>query len=147
MKKEYMCYCGLYCENCSVKTKVGPAAAALYGEMKKAGFEGMIGTIPGGGEFWDFLKGMSGGVCTSCKEGSGHPGCGIRACARERGEEMCALCAEYPCGRFDEFSAIHPMIGNDNLILREKGIEEWAKMQDDRKAKGYTYADDKAGRI
>ena len=35
MKKEYICYCGLYCEACAVKSKVEPAAKILHEEIKK----------------------------------------------------------------------------------------------------------------
>ena len=42
MDKKYMCYCGLYCENCATKAKVEPAAKVLYSEMKKAGFEDIV---------------------------------------------------------------------------------------------------------
>ena len=48
MDRKYTCYCGLYCENCAVKAKVEPAAKVLFEEMKKAGFEEVIGYIPGG---------------------------------------------------------------------------------------------------
>ncbi|MCL2608233.1 MAG: DUF3795 domain-containing protein [Methanomassiliicoccaceae archaeon] len=142
MRKEYMCYCGLYCGNCAVKAKVEPAALVLYDEMQKAGFEDVIDSIPGGGGFWAFLKEMAeNGACTSCKEGGGNPGCAIRTCAEERGVEMCALCADYPCDLFDGFLERYPTLRTDNLVLREKGINAWAKMQDERRSKGFTYRD------
>src|SRR5215469_12997391 len=104
MDKKYICYCGLYCKNCAVKVKVEPASKALYEEMKKAGFEDIIHFIPNGDVFWQFLKGMvDPGVCTSCKEGSGNPGCAVRICAKEKGARICALCESYPCERFDKF--------------------------------------------
>ena len=48
MDKKYMCYCGLYCENCATKAKVEPAAKVLYSEMKKAGFEDIVQFLPDG---------------------------------------------------------------------------------------------------
>ena len=39
MNKAYICYCGLYCENCAVMSKIAPAAKVLYKEMRDAGFE------------------------------------------------------------------------------------------------------------
>jgi len=51
MNKKYICYCGLYCENCAVKVKIEPVAKILYEEMKKAGFEEIIQFIPNGDKF------------------------------------------------------------------------------------------------
>ena len=31
----------------------------------------------------------------------------------------------------------------DNALLRERGIEAWSLLQDERKAKGYSYSDEK----
>ena len=140
MNKEYTCYCGLYCENCAVKVKVEPASKILYEEMKKAGFEDIIHFIPDGGTFWPFLKSMAvDGVCISCKEGSGNPGCKVRICAKEKGIEMCALCDSYPCALFERYFEGYPMLKSDNSILREKGLEVWSKLQDERQARGFSY--------
>ena len=142
MDKRYICYCGLYCENCAVKSKVEPSARVLYGEMKKAGFEGIIQFIPDGDGFWRFLKSVSeDGACLSCKEGSGNPGCAVRICAREKEVEMCPLCGSYPCDKFDEFFEAYPMLKDDNALLREKGEGEWNNMQEERMAKSYAYSD------
>ena len=142
MDKKYTCYCGLYCENCAVKVKVEPASKSLYEEMKKAGFEEIIHMIPGGDGFWSFLKGMAvDGVCISCREGSGNPGCAVRVCAKEKCVEMCALCESYPCGLFDKFFEGYPMLKRDNALLRDQGMEAWSKLQDERRAAGFTYAE------
>ena len=142
MNTRYTCYCGLYCENCAVMAKVEPASKVLLEEMKKAGFEEIIHFIPGGDAFWQFLKGMAeNGVCVSCKDGSGNPGCAVRVCAKEKRVEMCALCEEYPCGKFDSFFQGYPSLKQDNALLQEKGMEAWAKLQDERLKKGYTYTD------
>ena len=144
MNKEYMCYCGLYCENCSVKARVEPAAKVLYEEMKRAGFEGIIRFMPNGEGFWSFLKDAAeNDICVSCKSGKGgNPACPIRICAKEKGVEMCALCGEYPCGKFGDASAMHTKWHQDNILLRGQGMEAWSKLQDERKARGFTYAMD-----
>jgi len=142
MNKEYACYCGLYCENCAVKAKVEPASKVLYEEMKKAGFEEIIQMIPGGDGFWSFLKGMVvDGVCVSCKAGSGNPGCKVRICAKEKGVEMCALCESYPCELFTKYFEGYPILERDNSVLREKGMDAWSKLQNERQARGFTYAE------
>ena len=144
MDKKYICYCGLYCEHCSVKAKIGPAAKLLHEEMKKAGFEEIIHFIPGGDGFWPFLEGMAEqGLCISCKDGGGNPGCAVRICAKEKGVEMCALCESYPCEQFDVFFKGYPVAKKDNALLREKGMEPWAQLQDERRVKGFTYADER----
>lgn len=144
MDKRYICYCGLYCENCAVKAKIGPASKTLYDEMKNMGFENVIELIPGGAGFWPFLKGMAenGGVCISCRDGGGDPSCAIRICAKEKGVEMCALCGSYPCERISVFLETHPLVKNDDILLREEGLEAWAKLQDERRARGFTYTDE-----
>ena len=144
MNKKFICYCGLYCENCAVKVKVEPASKILYEEMKKAGFEEIIHFIPDGEKFWSFLKSMAEqGVCISCQEGSGNPGCAVRKCAKEKNIAMCALCDCYPCALFDSYFEGYPILRHDNSTLREKGMEVWAKLQDERQTKGFTYADEK----
>ena len=138
-----MCYCGLYCGNCAVKVKVEPAAKILFEEMKKAGFEDILPMLPDGDTFWPFLKGMVQGVCTSCKEGSGNPNCAVRKCAQEKDVEMCALCENYPCEIFAKYFEGYPTLKQDNAVLRDQGIDAWSKLQDERHASGFTYADNK----
>jgi len=144
MDKKYICYCGLYCKNCAVKVKVEPASKILYEEMKKAGFEEIIHFIPDGDKFWSFLKGMAiEDVCISCKEGSGNPGCQVRICAQEKNVEMCAFCESYPCEKFVRFFERYPIVKHDNSVLLEEGIKAWSKLQDERRARAFTYTDEK----
>ena len=144
MDKKFACYCGLYCENCAVKVKVEPASKILYEEMKKAGFEEIIHFIPGGDQFWPFLKSMAvDGVCISCKEGGGNPGCAVRICAKEKNVEMCAMCERYPCEQFTRFFEGYPVLEHDNALLREQGIDVWLKLQDERRSSGFIYTDTK----
>jgi hypothetical protein len=144
MKEKYICYCGLYCENCAVKAKVEPAAKILYEEMKNAGFEDIIQMIPGGDSFLTFLTGwVKNGTCISCKEGGGNPGCAVRICAKEKNIEMCALCESYPCENFAKFFEGYSVLKHDNSLLREEGMDAWSKLQDERQARGFTYASEK----
>ena len=83
------------------------------------------------------------GVCISCKEGSGNPGCAVRICAKGKNVEMCALCESYPCEYFTRFFEGYTILKHDNSILREKGMEAWSKLQDERQAKEFTYADER----
>jgi hypothetical protein len=140
VNKEFICYCGLYCENCAVMAKVTPASKVLYNEMLKAGFEEVIHQIPGGDGFWPFLKNMATfGACLSCKSGGADPSCAIRICAKEKLLEACAFCVEYPCEKFSDMLMRNPILKQDNVLLRNKGIEVWAKLQDERRVNGFTY--------
>ena len=134
MDKGYACYCGLYCGNCPMKLKVNPAAKVLYDEIRNAGFDRVVLTFPGGDSFWNILEMTAVKmVCTSCREGSGDPECAVRICAKEKGVEMCALCTEHPCEHIGKLYATgHPTLEKDNILLRDKGWEEWGKVQDER---------------
>ena len=144
MNKKFICYCGLYCENCPVKAKVEPAAKHLYDEMKKAGFESFINQIPGSEGFWPFLTQLAeNGMCISCQDGSGNPNCEVRNCAKEKGIDICAQCDSYPCEKFNAFFEGYSVLKNDNEFFRTKGIDEWAKLQDERRLRGFTYSDEK----
>jgi len=140
MDRKFACYCGLCCLNCAVKVKVEPAAKVLYDEMKSAGFEEVIAFIPGGEGFWPFLKAMAdNGMCISCQDGGGDPGCAVRVCAREKGVEMCAFCTDYPCDKLNVFLCRNPVLENDNALLRDEGWDAWASLQERRLESGYTY--------
>jgi len=142
MDKKYICYCGLCCENCSVRSKINPAAKVLRDEMAAAGFEKVIDFIPGGGGFWQFLVDVAEGrTFTTCQEGCGDPDCKIRVCAKAKGVGVCALCDRYPCVLFEDFFKRAPTLESDNRVLREKGFEAWSKLQDERRAKKFTYQD------
>lgn len=144
MDTKYICYCGLYCENCHVRAKVNPAAKTLYDEMNTCGFGEIIHFIPGGDGFWPFLKNMAeNGICNNCKDGGGNPGCAIRLCAREKNVEMCALCESYPCGLFERFFDGYPTLRQDNTVAQEQGLEAWGKLQDERRKNGFTYTEAK----
>ena len=147
MDERYICYCGLYCGNCSIKAKIDPAAETLRNEIKKIGYdEIIINYIPGGKEFWNFLTGMTEtGSCVSCKSGmGGDPACPIRKCASGRDVSVCALCDDYPCEKFDGplFKSC-PVAKSDNELIRTKGMAAWGELQDGRRRNGFTYQDDR----
>ncbi len=99
----------------------------------------------GGDGFWPFLKSMvTEGLCGSCQDGqSGNPACEVRICARGKGIEMCALCNDYPCEKFDDFFKLYPTLKQDNELLREQGMDAWLKLQEERRAAGGTCLDGK----
>ena len=139
---KYIGYCGLYCGNCAFKVKITPGAITLHKEIKKAGFGDIIQLIPGGEAFWSFLKGMvNPGICSSCKDGGGNPGCAVRICAKEKHVQLCALCELYPCEKFIPFFENYSVLKQDNELLKEKGMEVWTELQDTRRKTGFCYGD------
>ena len=143
MEKQYICYCGLYCELCPVKAKITPAAKRLLDEMNAMGCGEWIKFYPDGDGFWRFLNTLSEtGLCDSCQNGSGDPDCAIRICAKEKNVEACPQCSSYPCDKFDRLFEHADYLKADNALLRDKGMDAWAKLMDERTASGYTYADD-----
>ena len=145
MKRELSCYCGFYCENCAVMAKVTPAARTLYNEMSAAGFKEVMPLLPGGKDFWSILYGFAiNDACISCRADSGDPNCRIRACAKEKGHEMCAFCESYPCELFDKLLSEYPILIVDNDLLREKGWLHWLLLQSKRRAVGFVIQDTKA---
>lgn len=121
-----------------------PAAQTLYLELINAGFEDILPYFPDGETFWSYLKSMAlEGTCDSCREGSGNSSCRIRVCAKERGFEMCAFCADYPCERYTDLLAGYPVLKEDNRLLQREGQEAWGKMQDERRIHGYVYSEKK----
>jgi hypothetical protein len=120
-------------------SKIAPAAKVLYKEMCDAGFEDVIQFIPGGEGFWPFLKEMvEVGLCISCKDGGGNPGCAIRICAKDKEVDVCALCEEYPCDKISAFRGYPEMI-QDNELIRTQGMEAWANLQDEHRKNNFTY--------
>lgn len=142
MGKEEICYCGLYCGNCIQKQSVTPAAIALRDQMKQAGYEEFGTMLPGFEPFFEFLNAMAEqGACTNCMDGGGNPYCGVRICVKEKGIKMCAFCEEYPCETFRKLFLTYPTLFEDNLFLKEHGMDKWLCMQQKRQARGYVYTE------
>jgi hypothetical protein len=111
--------------------------------MQKEGYEHWGQAIPGFQEFWKFLgRLVEGESRCSCREGPcGPPFCGIRKCAREKGVDVCVLCEEYPCERILGIAKGYPTLLADGKRMREVGIEEWIREQEQRASTGFAYVD------
>jgi hypothetical protein len=56
---------------------------------------------------------------------------------------MCALCGDYPCGKFNDFlkaTVGYAVLEQDNALLRDKGWDAWLEHQAKRKAANFTYS-------
>jgi hypothetical protein len=136
-------YCGLYCGLCSLRSRVPPAARTLRTQMSQAGYEYFGPFVHGFSPFWTFLQALAGSEsrCNCREAGCGPPDCEIRACARERGVEVCALCGDYPCERIQTFARTYPLLLVDAQRMREIGIDAWIAEQEKRALTGFSYTD------
>ena len=138
----FVTYCGLYCELCAERTRIPQRAALLQEAMTDEGWPFWGQEFPGFTQFWDFLKGLhADGGCPGCRAGGGYPSCAIRACARERGLELCSQCDDFACDRINALAAIYPTLLADNARMQAVGLEQWLAEQVERVARGVVYAD------
>jgi len=115
-------FCGLYCGACEVLRavedgKVAEAARMFGGDPSEIHCAGC----------------RSNDVFVNCR------GCGIRDCASKRGFRFCSECVEFPCGEYRGIASLgdrippHFKVTMRNLAeVREKGIEEWRRLQVER---------------
>jgi len=68
-----------------------------------------------------------------------HPPCGcITCCVKKRGLNVCAECADFPCGRFEKETGgrdsfvLHRNVMPNQRLLAEIGIDEFIKRQHER---------------
>jgi hypothetical protein len=110
--------------------------------MAEEGWPYWGGSVPGFAEFWEFLESLEAeGGCRGCRAGGGYPECQIRICARERGQDLCSHCADFPCDRVESLAARYPTLIADNRRLRAVGLERWLREQEERVRRGVVYAD------
>ena len=121
---ELVTYCGLYCDLCAERTRIPQTAQSLRAAMTEEGWPFWGASVPGFTEFWAFLENLGTGPgCPGCKAGGGYPECQIRICARERGLEQCAQCADFPCEHIEALAAVYPTLIADNRRMKAVGLE------------------------
>jgi hypothetical protein len=139
---EFVTYCGLYCELCAERTRIPQRAALLQEAMTDEGWPFWGQEVPGFTPFWEFLQQLQAdGGCPGCRAGGGYPACRIRACAQERGLELCSQCDDFACDHLTALAAIYPTLLADNARLQSVGLEQWLSEQVERAARGVVYAD------
>jgi len=139
---EFVTYCGLYCGLCAERTRIPQLAAALQQAMAEEGWPFFGPSFPGFAPFWEFLEKLHTECgCSGCRAGGGFPQCQIRACALERGLDLCSQCADFPCERVEGLAARYPTLIADNRRLQAMGLEQWLGEQDERARRGAVYSD------
>jgi hypothetical protein len=148
---KYVTYCGLYCKHCVNFARIPQQAKALYDTMKREGYE-YFGPYesPEFNNFWKHL----GKIATPDKDnlgcrtsGCGNPNCKIRICAREKKQDICVFCEEYPCCNFEFLIRQYPALLGDGEKLKEMGIDAWLEEQEERCKRGYCFSEGRYNNI
>jgi hypothetical protein len=141
---KYVTYCGLYCKHCTNFARIPQQAKALYQTMKREGYE-YFGPYESQefSDFWKYLQRLTELDKTNpaCRGGCGDPNCKIRICAREKGQEICVYCNEYPCNNFEFLIKQYPALLGDGRKLKEMGIDAWIQAQEERCKRGYCFSE------
>lgn len=81
----------------------------------------------------------SDGGCVGCKAGGDDPNCQLRLCAKAKRVRACALCESYPCVQIEDMQARFPMLGENNLAIRNIGIDAWIEEQMNLAGEKYSF--------
>ena len=141
---QYVAYCGLHCKLCCTMSRIPQQASALRETLSKGGWEHfgefVMSDFRG---FWADLEMLCELAETTqgCKGGCGAPDCGIRACARERGVEVCSECPEFPCERVQTLGRAYPHLIADGRRQQEIPLEAWVAEQEQRARTGFCHCD------
>jgi hypothetical protein len=147
-KKNYLAYCGLYCELCSARNRTPYYAKKLLETLKDGEFEEWGQSFKEFEDFWKLLAMFAhttDDMCCKTKK-CGHPNCAIRNCAINKKVEACAFCDEFPCEKITGLDKTYPLILHDGNRIKEIGIEAWISEQEKRKARGFSYEDIRCGK-
>ncbi len=135
-------YCGLCCDLCAERCRVPKQARQLRDSMRKEGWEYFGDQMPNYTAFWAFLNRTADSPgCPGCRAGGGMPTCEIRKCAKNRGQEVCSSCADYPCEKVRAIAARYPTLLADAARMKEIGVAAWLGEQRKRAATGFAYVD------
>ena len=128
INEDFLAPCGLYCGVCGVY---------IATRDNNTGFlERLLGVYQGNIPGLDHLT-IGDLECDGCLSGRKSifcASCAIRDCVMKKGYGGCHQCADFPCGRIDEF----PVPVGKKVILRaipywrEHGTEKWVRDEEDR---------------
>ncbi len=137
-KKDFIAYCGLYCEECpGYKGIIADLSRDLRKELRKAKAGKIAESITATTAFkefeyyqqcYDLLEFFVQSRCKrTCREGGGPPSCKIRTCCQKKGIDGCWLCEEFTiCKKLDFLKPGHGDAHIKNLRkLKRKGETEF----------------------
>ncbi len=145
---DLLTYCGLYCDLCDQRVRIPERAQALIESLELAQFEEWGRQHAGYEEFQRLLQVLAEAPDDRrCRSGGcGAPFCAIRKCALEREVLTCPLCPDYPCPHIATLARSEPTLLSDGQRLRAIGVEAWVEEQQERRQRGFCYADVRCGR-
>jgi hypothetical protein len=147
-KREYVTYCGLYCELCDARNKTPQKARELRKSLIDSEFEEWGLGFKEFNDFWKLLNQFADTpVDMCCKSGNcGHPNCQLRKCAKSKEIESCPLCDNYPCEMIIRFYQSEPLLLHDGERMKKIGIDCWIYEQELRKTSGFNYSNIRTGK-
>jgi hypothetical protein len=130
--------CGIDCGRCAFFS-AGPVKRASR-ELSEnlRGFEhlaqAMSEAVPALGKYADFaavLEFLTQGRCDGCRAGgqAGFPGCRAKTCVQEQDAAFCHECARFPCEDNRYPPSLKQRWLENNLRIREKGLEAFFQEQ------------------
>ena len=141
---KHVTYCGLYCKLCANLARIPQQAKALRDTFGKTGWPDYgEAYVPEFKAFWKGLEHFSklDEICPGCRGGCGFPECPIRACAVERGLEVCSACADFPCHHLQRLGRRYPTLLADAERQRCVGMAQWIEEQEERVSASVCYMD------
>lgn len=115
-EKDFVGYCGMYCNACGLRTGEIRAAVSqlretmnMYELARVAQLFGGIADIPQFLKTLDALESMF-GKCNGCKTGGGWAGCPMRKCCVKENLKSCYECNKMPCQELLKFQKKHFLI-------------------------------------
>ncbi len=134
-RKNLVAYCGLYCGLCDWHVRLPQRATALKESLERA-------QVPPPRPVQQYLQSLSHpGEDKRCRGGKCGPKCAIKKCAVQKGVTVCAECAEFPCKLVKTLAKSEPTLVHDGERIRKIGLDAWIEEQEQRKARGFCYAD------
>jgi hypothetical protein len=134
-RRKLVTYCGLYCGLCGWHVRLPQRAAALAESIALEEF-------PPPKQVAQFLENLSHpSEDKRCRGGKCGARCAIKKCAIAKGVTVCADCSEFPCQRIQTLARSEPTLVHDGQRIRKIGLEAWIDEQEQRKARGFCYAD------
>ncbi len=128
-------YCGLYCGLCDSHVRLPQRAAALKESLA-------VAESPVPKPVQQFLQTLAHPPEDKhCRGGRCGARCAIKKCAIAKGLTCCAECDDFPCQRIQTLASSESTLIHDGLRLRKIGLDAWIDEMEQRKARGFCYAD------
>jgi hypothetical protein len=135
-RRKLVTYCGLYCGLCDWHVRLPQRAKALRESLALA-------ECPPPRSVAQFLHSLASQPTEHkrCRGGTCGAKCAIKKCAMAKGVTVCAECGDFPCKHIQTLARSESTLIHDGERLRKIGMDAWIDEQEQRKARGFCYAD------